>query len=1268
MASVDKITNNKSISIDQLSEDLTIDIKPGKSLPYGRILLEQDAMQLDLKSQIAQQSLTLKELQHDIEELKAKYKVQKELLSTLEKIDQGLNNQLNSSTDINTELIKKQAELNDIRASLTTATNNTKAEETKLAKRQASIKYLQEHRTDFIDSIKKWVGDAFFPFKINYGNGNTELFDFKRINEIVKTIHHIITGKEKYDKDKAQAFFEFGLLVNSGYFKERASHLLKILFRGVYDCVKDDAWKEPFKGFLSNYNKFNEQESDSLYIILPIQIKRDIEGLTRIIEGRKISFEIINDLLPIVPELIDIIYPESKYFGSILNRAVTIDYNATSISEKEFIEILERLSLIVHLSINPYKDGGTFAKEFIALPIYSAYTPAIEYLAEIENYDCLSAVFEKSVLQPEHEHNDNIIVSGVFKPVYSPIENFRYKSVCLGFENEEISALGIGVSILKMTDFFINDVSEFNNYLSIVYNSKSKGSRNVAMTAMQSALASMMAWCGPHHFILDIIDWEYTGIAAYPLRFLNRKEINVISKYEGWAQELDTLETLLEKRAVNMQSIFDYNQKNTDVPELYRIILIQDYEGILLSDNSDRIISKEQEIRLVNTRRFKRLLERGYRYGLFFIIGSNEGIYQDALSITNCTSDNLRYVSNPYSSIFVESIDSTDPDWLMKWLSGEEEIKARRQRVHAGEQMDGADGILTTEVADDGTEVEFRLDTVSHTHAFVIGKTGSGKSVLLHNVITGLVNAYGPDDLMLYLLDLKMGGVEFNRYRRLPHLRSLLVDNSDIQIVLEIMRDIDMMMRERGKAFRDAGVSNVKEYNRANPQKKMSQVIVVIDECHAIFSMGGSARGASKNQREITERLAKIAKEGRSQGIHLIFATQTLSGSEIPPDIQKNITDYYLLKCAPSDSESLVRGSSSKTEALPVGKVYYYHADRQALFQGIYNDNQACEDLISESLNRYADKKSHGQFYFNGAQTFTLNETVIKELAQDDKHVVHGSPGRMINLQQTPISLNLKRDYSENVLLTGINSEEQLSRTTLALMTSQIVTASARNEKLSVNVINCLDGESVVSHVLYDMADAGNISLYTHAGSEELLKHLCDQVNDKTVAKPTLLYVYGQERFSELKRDQKFSEDKPGENSGTFDIFQGISFSTAQNSGGKHNCDSFRKALIYLIENGPLVGLNTIIQIDKPDKLLFDEFISAKMVSARFKHIIILRSEGRAAMSLGLGDDIVVETLSADVERLRAYYYCDDDGSARLFSPYETTTNQLLENLTSNKE
>ena len=46
---------------------------------------------------------------------------------------------------------------------------------------------------------------------------------------------------------------------------------------------------------------------------------------------------------------------------------------------------------------------------------------------------------------------------------------------------------------------------------------------------------------------------------------------------------------------------------------------------------------------------------------------------------------------------------------------------------------------------------------------------------------------YSPDSLQFYLLDFKMGGMELNRYRSYPHVRALLVDESDPGITLEIL-------------------------------------------------------------------------------------------------------------------------------------------------------------------------------------------------------------------------------------------------------------------------------------------------------------------------------------------------------------------------------------------------------------------------------------------------------------------------------------------------
>jgi hypothetical protein len=50
-------------------------------------------------------------------------------------------------------------------------------------------------------------------------------------------------------------------------------------------------------------------------------------------------------------------------------------------------------------------------------------------------------------------------------------------------------------------------------------------------------------------------------------------------------------------------------------------------------------------------------------------------------------------------------------------------------------------------------------------------------------------------------------------------------------------------------------------------------------------------------------------------------------------------------------------------------------------------------------------------------------------------------------------------------------------------------------------------------------------------------------------------------------------------------------------------------------------------------------------------------------MKLGLSDDIHLEELSSEQERLRAYYYSEEDDSYQLFSPYMLPTENELNNI-----
>jgi len=78
--------------------------------------------------------------------------------------------------------------------------------------------------------------------------------------------------------------------------------------------------------------------------------------------------------------------------------------------------------------------------------------------------------------------------------------------------------------------------------------------------------------------------------------------------------------------------------------------------------------------------------------------------------------------------------------------------------------------VIPLGVAGVGRTTSLRLGQGTSQHVLIAGKTGSGKSSLLHTLITSAALKYPPDQLRMLLLDFKKG-VEFQIYaqQHLPH-------------------------------------------------------------------------------------------------------------------------------------------------------------------------------------------------------------------------------------------------------------------------------------------------------------------------------------------------------------------------------------------------------------------------------------------------------------------------------------------------------------------
>ena len=197
-----------------------------------------------------------------------------------------------------------------------------------------------------------------------------------------------------------------------------------------------------------------------------------------------------------------------------------------------------------------------------------------------------------------------------------------------------------------------------------------------------------------------------------------------------------------------------------------------------------------------------------------------------------------------------------------------------------------------------GKPQELTLGGGQEAHALLVGRTGSGKTNLMHVIITNLALTYSPQELQLYLIDFK-GGVGFKRYaeHRLPHAKVIAIE-SEREFGMSVLRGLDAELKQRSDVFRAAGVDNLAAYRARNhTDKPMPRILLVVDEFQEFFTENDDA---SQQAKIIFDRLAR---QGRSFGLHFLLATQSLSGSaQLPASIMGQIKVRIALPCSEADS------------------------------------------------------------------------------------------------------------------------------------------------------------------------------------------------------------------------------------------------------------------------------------------------------------------------------------------------------------------------------
>ncbi|GHR99764.1 ATP-binding protein [Helicobacter pylori] len=195
-------------------------------------------------------------------------------------------------------------------------------------------------------------------------------------------------------------------------------------------------------------------------------------------------------------------------------------------------------------------------------------------------------------------------------------------------------------------------------------------------------------------------------------------------------------------------------------------------------------------------------------------------------------------------------------------------------------------------------EVCFEIGEAQN-HTLICGRSGSGKSNFLHVLIQNLAFCYAPNEVQLFLLDYKEG-VEFNAYakeRILEHARLVSVASS-VGFGVSFLSWLDKEMKKRDELFKQFNVKDLSDYRKHG---EMPRLIVVIDEFQVLFS-----DSATKEKERVERYLNTILKKGRSYGVHLILATQTMRDADSNKSLMAQIANRIALPMDAEDSESIL--------------------------------------------------------------------------------------------------------------------------------------------------------------------------------------------------------------------------------------------------------------------------------------------------------------------------------------------------------------------------
>lgn len=305
-------------------------------------------------------------------------------------------------------------------------------------------------------------------------------------------------------------------------------------------------------------------------------------------------------------------------------------------------------------------------------------------------------------------------------------------------------------------------------------------------------------------------------------------------------------------------------------------------------------------------------------------------------------------------------------------------------------------------------------------HALVGGATGSGKSVLLSEIICSLAERYSPQELRMLLLDYKEG-TEFAPFKNLPHVYALSM-GANPEFGLEVLKEVQKEIIKRGALFKEVNAKNLDEYRRQTGST-MCRYVLVADEFQILLS-------DRKCGEEAKTVLNDLVRRGRSFGFHAILATQTLRDGALDGEAKNQLGCRIAMRMAESETDYFLQSGNTVPAT--------FNRKGQALVN--YALGRKENNIIFQSGNKNMPKKFRDTPHVLECVNTLRQKAIAEHRLPSDVYIYSSdgfaqmpttgtdtSAGALIglrnNMQSTPVYLSMRQLGAKVLVLGGTENK-----------------------------------------------------------------------------------------------------------------------------------------------------------------------------------------------------------------------------------------------------